>query len=302
MRVIHRIIHTFLTNLKRTPNGKRFRMSVAAVMVFVITYSLILPAIAIERQSAESMPGLELNAAAHKELNCVFNAHTHTEKCYKDVPVLDGNGNDTGQTEKVLVCGKADWVVHTHDESCYQDGFLMCGLPEIPEHLHTEACYQTEQVLACGNNEHEHTDECYKEHQVLICGEHELHTHTADCYEKGPNGESPEKMGWIRYETDSDGNKTLAGDPKHLICGKLELLAHQHDDACFVYYEEPVETGEETVAEQDGEIVDDTFSEDINQIDEYYETGAGETETESDAADFYSENVEIGRASCRERV
>lgn len=293
MRVIHRIIHTFLTNLKRTPNGKRFRMSVAAVMVFVITYSLILPAIAIERQSAESIPGLELNAAAHKELNCVFNAHTHTEKCYKDVPVLDGNGNDTGQTEKVLVCGKADWVVHTHDESCYQDGFLMCGLPEIPEHLHTEACYQTEQVLACGNNEHEHTDECYKEHQVLICGEHELHTHTADCYEKGPNGESPEKMGWVWYETDADGNKTLAGKPKHLICGKLELLAHQHDDACFVYYEEPVETGEETVAEQDGEIVEDTFSEDINQIDEYYETGAGETETESDAADFYSENVVI---------
>ena len=231
---------------------KRIRSAIAAIVVFTTVYTLIMPAIALEQKNASDMAGLDLPGQVLHQYACALEAHKHTDDCYKKKAVYDADGNKTG-TKKVLNCGKADWVVHTHDENCYQDGVLVCTLPEHAEHVHTDACYSTKKKLVCDlpeGEEHTHTDACYTEERVLTCGESALHTHTVDCYEKGPNGESPVDMGWVSVSHDEYGNEIISGDPKHLICGQLELLAHQHSDACFIDVEVPAEEISEWAAEE----------------------------------------------------
>ena len=123
----------------------------AAVVVFVTTYALVLPAITME---AEAQCGIE--------------AHQHDDSCYEDV----------------LVCGQEESEGHTHDESCYSiSQELIC---EIPEHQHDETCYDEDGNLQCQMQEHEHTADCYKEVRELTCTleESEGHHHTDACYEK----------------------------------------------------------------------------------------------------------------------
>ncbi|MBR0397118.1 MAG: LPXTG cell wall anchor domain-containing protein [Eubacterium sp.] len=339
---------------------KRCRSAIAMMVVFITTYTLIMPAVALERKNVPDVKGLNLSEQNVKALNCHFPVHQHTEECYKKVPEYDAGGRKTG-TKKVLNCWKADWVVHEHDANCYENGLLVCSLPEYMEHIHdascytmqrvltcdkeetpghrhTDACYQTTQNIVCGMDEHRHseqcysdvvtgteqklvcgydegeelspavysdpvvdeetgetieeahlvqdavvhhhtdscyetetkterqltcgltehvhsdacyqtesklicgqaegeghthTDACYKEEKVLTCTELAPHQHTIDCYEKGPKGESPLEMGWVTLTYDEYGNEILNGDPNHLICGKIELLKHQHDDGCF---------------------------------------------------------------------
>jgi LPXTG-motif cell wall-anchored protein len=174
----------------------------AVVMVFT-TYALILPGISMTQEE--------------KKLNCSFAVHTHTEDCYENSKtgkaenVVEAAALDTTEEEvkedPLLICGKADYVVHSHDSSCYDgEGQLVCTLPEIEAHTHDESCIR--QVLICGkkeNNRHTHTDSCYQEE--LGCGKEEilLHTHDDTCL-------------------DEDGN---------LICGLLEVTQHVHGDGCF---------------------------------------------------------------------
>ena len=123
----------------------------AALVVFVTTYALVLPAITME---AEAQCGIE--------------AHQHDDSCYEDV----------------LVCGQEESEGHTHDESCYSiSQELIC---EIPEHQHDETCYDEDGNLQCQMQEHEHTADCYKEVRELTCTleESEGHHHTDACYEK----------------------------------------------------------------------------------------------------------------------
>lgn len=123
----------------------------AALVVFVTTYALVLPAITME---AEAQCGIE--------------AHQHDDSCYEDV----------------LVCGQEESEGHTHDESCYSiSQELIC---EIPEHQHDETCYDEDGNLQCQIQEHEHTDNCYIENRELTCTleESEGHHHTDACYEK----------------------------------------------------------------------------------------------------------------------
>ena len=304
---------------------RRCTSLVAILIVFTMTYMLIMPAIAIDQDTAYAEPGMEMEQVL--TLACGYNAHTHTDECYIEKDILDEQGNPTGATEKVLVCGKADYVIHTHDASCFDEyGNLICPLPEnpghvhsreegcyqkqrelactIPEHVHTDTCYAevtigtdreltcgyeegqvispavytdavysepvyneagelvqdaqmiqepqlvqeevthhhtdacytevpvTERQLICGMEEHTHNDSCYIEKEVLTCTRPELHTHTEQCYEAGPNGESPLDMGWAWYE-EENGQMVLNGDPAHRICGKTELLEHVHTDSCF---------------------------------------------------------------------
>ena len=307
---------------------KRCRSAIAIVLVFVTTYVMVMPAIALEGENVSNFAGLDLADQSANDLNCSFDVHKHTEECYKEVPVFDANGNQTG-TKKVLHCGKEDWVVHEHDENCYQDGKLVCKLPEHKEHQHDAKCYTTQRVLSCpkeekqghkhtdacfeeikelacgqkehahteacykevegndenielqlicGQKEHVHSDECYSTEKKLICGKEEEeghthtdacytekevltckeltpHTHDLDCYEKGPNGESAAEMGWVQLKDENDPNckEVLYGDPDHLICGKTELLVHQHDEGCFGGTENAVDGAEPEKNAADGE-------------------------------------------------
>ena len=127
--------------------------SVAAIVIFVTTYALILPAITLEKTAA-----------------CGIEEHQHSDGCY----------------EKRLVCGQEESDGHHHDNSCYSSATeLTC---KIPEHLHSaeKGCYDADGNLVCELQEHVHDDSCYKEARTLTCGQEEYkgHHHTDACYEK----------------------------------------------------------------------------------------------------------------------
>ena len=153
--------------------------------------------------------------------------HTHSEACYQET--------------RDLVCGMPESTGHTHGEECYDgEGNLICGQEESQGHVHGEACYEVSRQLTCGQTEepaHQHTDECYSLNQVLTCDksteaaqpvltcekeEIELHTHQPFVSQEDPGC------------YDAEG--------KNLVCGKPQVVEHQHTEACFETVEEPVDT------------------------------------------------------------
>ena len=145
-------------NLLNKLNGvlklKQLLLAAAVVVVFVTTYSLILPAITMERKTF-----------------CGKEEHKHTEECYADV--------------KKLVCGQEESEGHTHTDSCYkEEKILVCELEENEDHKHGEECCATERALICDKQEtpgHTHTEQCYTTEKELTCGKEE-HTHTDKCF------------------------------------------------------------------------------------------------------------------------
>ena len=120
----------------------------AAVVVFVTTYAVVLPAITMET-----------------EAQCGIEAHQHSDECYTDE----------------LVCEIPESPGHVHTDACYElSQVLVC---ETPEHEHSveNGCYDEGGNLICELAEHHHTvdDGCYKEVKELVCDipESEGHTH-----------------------------------------------------------------------------------------------------------------------------
>lgn len=170
--------------------------------------------------------------------------HEHTRSCYAvpetDAPEVHTHTDDCYTVERgELICTES---AHVHTDDCYTG---MSALVCEEDHEHTESCYKTTRELTCGDTEepvHQHTDQCYEQIKTLICelptepaeeaepaepelicGEKEIILHTHEPYE------SPEDPGCY----DDDGN---------LICGKIQVLEHQHTDACFETVEEPADT------------------------------------------------------------
>lgn len=173
--------------------------------------------------------------------------HEHTRSCYAvpetDAPEVHTHTDDCYTVERgELICTESTEPAHVHTDNCYTEtSALVCE----EDHEHTESCYETTRELTCGDTEepvHQHTDQCYEQIKTLICelptepaeeaepaepelicGEKEIILHTHEPYE------SPEDPGCY----DDDGN---------LICGKIQVLEHQHTDACFKTVEEPADT------------------------------------------------------------
>lgn len=173
--------------------------------------------------------------------------HEHTRSCYAvpetDAPEVHTHTDDCYTVERgELICTESTEPAHVHTDDCYTEtSALVCE----EDHEHTESCYKTTRELTCGDTEepvHQHTDQCYEQIKTLICelptepaeeaepaepelicGEKEIILHTHEPYE------SPEDPGCY----DDDGN---------LICGKIQVLEHQHTDACFETVEEPADT------------------------------------------------------------
>lgn len=170
---------------------KRIITVLACVVVFGTTYALILPAITMDAK--KTMACTEETASGH----------VHLEAC-------------KAQDGETLTCGYSDYVIHTHDENCYDpDGNLICGLEEVKEHRHTEECYkevptQTEvedrkisKELICSEPEviyHEHNEKCFDENEMLICKEPQIlkHQHTDQCFvtekEEVKESQEPEEV------------------------------------------------------------------------------------------------------------
>ena len=215
--------HTFIGKAAELFQSKRRRKRVqrtvaalSAVVVFVTTYMLILPAITMENQV----------------LICGREEHVHTEDCYQTVLVCE-EGQD-GQETSGYICGQEEAEAHTHDNSCCG---LTCGLEETEGHVHDNSCYEAEEVLTCGLEEcdgHSHDDSCYNEAGELTCGEDETegHTHDESCYTQ----EEHLVCGQEECEAHTHDDSCYG-----LICGKEETEGHTHDDSCL-----PEQTEEET--------------------------------------------------------
>lgn len=149
-----------IAKIRRILRNRRTRLMlsrtvsiVAAFVVFVTTYALVLPAITME-----------------KDARCGIEAHQHDDSCY----------------ELQLTCTQEEADGHVHTEDCYQvEQVLSC---EIPEHQHSaeNGCYDEEGNLVCTETEHVHDSQCYQENRELICGLEQSggHHHDESCYEK----------------------------------------------------------------------------------------------------------------------
>ena len=137
---------------KRRKIWQRVVTVMAAMVVFVTTYLLILPAI-----TRESQP------------TCGLTEHEHTDACYQ-------------KSVTRIVCEQPKDVIHQHNELCYDAGRgLICALPEtkdldttptdVPVHNHTKECLKeyelVEPVLLCDVQEHTHHEIlCYLDESV----------------------------------------------------------------------------------------------------------------------------------------
>ncbi len=150
-------------------------IAAAAVVVFITTYMLILPAITLDAKCGkEEHVHSEACYTSQNQIICGQEetpGHTHTEECYRtENQLICGQEESEAVTEEIVneETGETETVVisegHIHDDSCYeQHSELICGQEETPGHTHTESCYQTDSSLSCGKEEHTHTDSCYHE-------------------------------------------------------------------------------------------------------------------------------------------
>ena len=177
MKALLRKIRQILRDRKTRRIFTRFVSTVAAIVVFVTTYALVLPAITME---AEAQCGIE--------------AHQHSDECFEEVLVCDlpeSQGHSHGEScyavSSALVC-EIEEHEHSQESGCYdENGDLIC---EVPEHIHSEenGCFEEIRELICGIPEsegHQHDSSCYE--KVLTCGK-EAHTHSTACYTSSSTG------------------------------------------------------------------------------------------------------------------
>ena len=239
---------------RRRKRWYRVVSGMAAIVVFVTTYALILPAITMEK---ETVCGLEEHAHTEacyyapvlntgQAIQCAFSLHTHEAACIAP----DGT----------LICGYADFAVHTHDPRyCYdENNVLVCALEEHREHIHTDNCYEEHLTYTCGQNEgegsHVHGEACYTPAE-LICSliETEGHTHGEGCYGQAP-------LVCQMEESEEHVHCMECYGTAELVCQVEETAGHVHDETCY---------GEKqlicTLEEQSGHVHNETCGEEISR-------------------------------------
>lgn len=155
------------------------------------------------------------------------NLHQHTDDCYG----YDEDGNE------ILICGYADYLVHKHNQYCYNDdNELICPLEEVEDHVHDESCYEEVEVLVCDLEEvfeddiidDEILDEEIIDDEILDEEIFEDEQILDDDIEIIDDAEAPLAG---QYHTHDDSCYELK---KVLVCGENEL--HEHDEYCFDEY------------------------------------------------------------------
>ena len=170
----------------------------ACVVVFCVTYALILPAITME-----------------KDTFCGVEAHVHEDQCYEGKYIVCDPAGDTELP-----------VLHTHDAFCYDGETLICTLAELAGHIHTDGCYEIVTIEA-----HSHTESCHGQVKgALICtaAEDAGHTHTDACYVPGET--------LICAEEEREGHfhgEACYAVESRLTCTLAEGEGHSHSDGCY---------------------------------------------------------------------
>jgi len=245
-------IRTHISRNKYKQIFRKFVQFLCCVVVFCTTYALILPAITMEQTAY-----------------CGLEEHTHSEECYQELPhqelvcnedtlQLHNHSESCYDSDANLICGLADYVVHTHEKTCFYDGLLVCTLPERGVHVHNDACYipgETEPEVL-----HVHTDSCSTQQQgELLCTieEYEGHAHDAACYAAGDTLECTLAENHVHMEnchvypllctlsTEPHIHSESCYGTGELLCNTLEH--HVHGDGCIISSQicENVEEGHE---------------------------------------------------------
>lgn len=189
----------------------------AAVVVFITTYMLILPAITMERASA-----------------CGMEEHIHGDECYEQ--------------EQVLACGLEDDPEHTHTEACYEtEELLICTLEE---HTHTEACYEEE----AEDSDEESGEEAPNAGEGAEPGPETENTETP-AEDVSGNEEEPETEQTSQYSYEDDNLSVTAELPADSSVPEDAVLRvtaiTEEDDS----YEELTRQAEEALSGQPEQIV-----------------------------------------------
>lgn len=182
------------------------------MVVFCVTYALVLPAIT---QADETFCGME--------------EHLHEDRCYVQL-------SDTA-LEKTLICPIPAEPAHVHDSSCYElqgghthgedcilreIGELTCILAEEEGHAHDEDCYSMKPLLCTAQEGHLHGEGCYHLNE-LHCTVPEGHLHSEACYLPGELlCDLP--VGHVHFES--------CFLPGELVCTAVE--GHSHTEQCMV--------------------------------------------------------------------
>lgn len=229
----------FINENKRRKFWFRLGSVLAAVVVFVTTYALILPAIT---ESNKTICGIEEHTHMYDCYDHTIVGQTKKMICAESLPEIHEHSDSCYDKDGKLVCGFADYIFHEHTDLCYdEDGKLVCTLEEHKKHTHTQKCYETKTALVCTIDESDKLDADGSENddadsasvsafestgEVGDSGETTAHVHTSECYETTEILICDELC-----ETHAHSDACYDGD--NLICGKTEIFEHQHTETCF---------------------------------------------------------------------
>ena len=228
---------------------QRIISTLGCVVVFCVTYALVLPAITEEKATfcgkeehihEDACYTQTAGEIAERILICTLEEkvpHVHGDTCYA---LQEGHvhGESCFQKERgELLCQNPEMEGHAHAESCYVPGDLTCTAQE--NHIHAEGCYAPGGLTCAVLEGHVHGESCYTD-GTLTCTEPENHVHDAQCY-------GPAVLTCIEPENHvHDG----ACYQQVLTCQQEEIAGHTHDDSCYELHEVLVCTLEETPAQQ----------------------------------------------------
>ena len=115
MNFVEKLIERFITANKRLKRWQRVVSVLSAIVVFITTYSLVLPAITIDKETASTQAGMEIAAASENEPDSdgtIFEAEPEdeseveeqkeeetAEETQAEDTVLEASGSDSGSQE-----------------------------------------------------------------------------------------------------------------------------------------------------------------------------------------------------------
>ena len=232
--------HREINNIEKSVNSRYLSdiLSSCRRKIYTARISVILASLVCFSTMVEMMHPAETLTRPEAVLQCAFAPHQHDDSCYRIEEQYDEEGNYLGE-EKVLICGKADYAVHTHTDECYETGIdgepvLVCTLPETEEHVHTDECYEETTNLICGIEEsdgHVHDESCYETIKAPACGLEE-HTHTDECYSEIVTG--MERVPVCGLEDGAEISPAMTGtdeEENEIILEEAQF--HHHDESCY---------------------------------------------------------------------
>lgn len=227
----------------RRRNRRRAFTAMAAVVVFVTVYMLILPAITLERTP-----------------QCGKEEHVHTDECYAWELVCTERTDPRGE----LICGQEETEGHTHTDACLAQSEEPEAPPDEPEEVPSEPAPEPDPVPAGDGSSEEDTDAAVS-----------TENGDSDLQEDGNEEVSTAPA----VETKSLRSARSAA-PTY-VCGQEERPAHHHTDACYASPTEGAEAHQHTEACYRRVLI--CGKEEHVHTEECYHMDETEPETELDA-------------------